>query len=68
MLKFLKLAGCLVPPEYTVGSPPPRAASFHATSTVDALPDSIDILSKVRGRLDDGVSGIIKVEHETGEI
>jgi len=68
MVRFLKLAGCPVPPEYTVGSPPPRAVSFYATAKVDALPDSIDILSKVKGRFDDGVSGIIKVEHETGEI
>jgi len=68
MVRFLKLAGCPIPPEYTVGSPLPRAASFYATATVNALPDSIDILSKVKGRFDDGVSGIIKVGHETGEI
>ena len=68
MLRFLNLVGCPVPPEYQDKKSKPRKATYVATQTVAALPDVDEIMSKVKKKFDEGISGIIKVSHPTGEI
>lgn len=71
MKRFLKLVGCPIPPEYENSKPIEpieRVAEFYATSRVSALPDIGNIVMAVRKKFAEGVSGIIKVDHPTGEI
>lgn len=69
MLSFLKLVGAPIPPEYKNFKEVPREnVTFLATATVNALPDFPEIFAKVKEKWDKGVTGIIKVQHPTGEI
>ena len=69
MLGFLKLTGYPIPPEYENFTPVRREnAQFLATATVNALPDFEDIFINVKDEWDKGYTGIIKVQHPTGEI
>lgn len=71
MLDFLKLVKCPIPEEYLVLGdvlPPPRIARYVATATVSALPDFPDIAAAVKEKFDSGISGIIEIDHSTGEI
>jgi len=68
MLRFLKLVGCPIPPEYEGKIHGPRRASFYATGRVANLPDAGEIVAEVKRRFEEGTSGIIKIEHPTGVI
>lgn len=68
MLRFLRLVKCPVPLEYLHTKPAPRKAEFYATASVSALPDADAVCRVVAEKFNQGVSGIIKVEHPTGEI
>ncbi len=68
MLRFLKLKGCPIPPEYSQYKARQRSFRLCTTSTVAALSDVEKIVEPVLRRFYEGISGIIKVQHVTGEI
>ncbi len=68
MLRFLKLKGCPIPPEYTHYKARPRSFRLCTTSTVASLQDVEKIAEAVLQRFHEGISGIIKYQHDSGEI
>ncbi len=68
MLRFLRLKNCPIPEAYRNHQPVPRHADFIATRTVADLPEINRIAADVRKAFMQGTSGIIKVQHPTGEI
>lgn len=69
MLGFLKLVGAPIPKEYENPIQIPREnVEYLATATVNALPDFQDIFRQVKEQWEKGTTGIIKVQHPTGEI
>lgn len=69
MLGFLKLIVAPIPKEYENPMQIPREnVEYWATATVRELPDFQDIFSQVKEQWEKGTTGIIKVQHPTGEI
>lgn len=71
MFDFLKLVKCPIPEEFAIIGevlPSPRHARYVATASVSTLPDFPEIASQVKEKFDSGISGIIKIDHATGEI
>lgn len=68
MLRFLELIGCPIPSEYKNKKKSRRSVSVYATPSVASLPDIGDIVVKVQRKAASGISGIIKIDHPTGEI
>ena len=69
MLRFLNSVNAPVPQEYKNYRPVPRLnVSYFATPTVASLPDFGDIVEQVKTRWEKGTTGIIRVQHPSGEI
>ena len=70
MLNYLKLIKCPIPKEYLDinRTPTQRDVVYVSTPSVMQLQDFPDISTKVKKKFECGASGIINVEHPTGEI
>jgi len=68
MLRFLHLKNCPIPKAYRNHKPVPRYADYITTRTVAGLPEINQIAAVVQKAFMQGTSGIIKVQHPTGEI
>ncbi len=68
MLRFLRLKNCPIPDAYRNHKQAPRYADYVTTRTVAGLAEINQIAAAVQKAFMQGTSGIIKVQHPTGEI
>jgi len=62
------MKGCPLPEAYRDFTPSPRRARYVTTRTVADLPELNEIAASVQKAFMEGTSGIIKVQHTSGEI